>query len=524
MNFPGNFTRIAILDVTELKQKVLDVPDSQWRSEAFRQQRYEVHRDTQTISLVFDPDFRHTHPTKLPALQQFANPGGPLSVAAGLHYREDEITGTPGHITYDPVTGESNSWLDDAAGITTGDDTTYAVFGEVDVPLLADRPGFQNLTLNASARYTDVDSYGSDTTWKAGINWQFLPSMRLRANRGTSFRSPALYELHLADQTSNISQRSDPCIQYEQNFQNGAISNNVYQNCIADPAGLPPDYTGGTITPTVFTGGGAGLLEAETSTSQTIGLIWQPEFANLSVSVDYFDIEVLDEIDQLGGAQIIASCYESDFGFAFGNTEPLCQLFDRSSINDGIDNVRDSFINIARQRNRGYDFALRYITDLQFGNFTIDLKATRQVEDVQALFEDTSQDLNGRVGDPEWVGESNVTFQRNSWQAYWGMDYIGTSSSAESFGRNFVTYRGVNYDAVLGTDAETYHSFSVSYEFANQLVVLGGIANAFDKESPQLTAVQASPSEYQMVGNALLASQYDPLGRRFFLNVTKTFE
>jgi len=456
--------------------------------------------------------------------QAFELPAGPVGIAAGLHYREDEITDTPGHITYDPVTGESNSWLDDAAGITTGDDTTYAVFGEVDVPILADRPGFQNLTFNASARYTDVESYGSDTTWKVGLNWQFLPSMRLRANRGTSFRSPALYELYLADQTSSISQRSDPCIQYEQNFQNGAISNNVYQNCIADPAGLPPDYTGGTITPSVFTGGGAGLLEAETSTSQTIGLIWQPEFANLSISVDYFDFEVLDEIDQLGGAQIIASCYESDFGFAFGNTEPLCQLFDRSSINDGLDNVMDSFINIARQRNRGYDFAARYITDLPFGSFTVDVQATRQVEDVQALFEDTSEDLNGRVGDPEWVGESNVTFQRNAWQVYWGMDYIGTSSSEESFGRNFVTYRGVNYGAKLGTDAETYHSFSVAYEFANQLTLLGGVANAFDKEPPQLTSVQASPSEYSMVGNALLASQYDPLGRRFFLNVTKTFE
>ena len=456
--------------------------------------------------------------------QAFELPAGPVGIAAGVHYRQDEINDTPGHITYDPVTGESNSWLDDAAGITTGDDTTAAVFAELDIPILADKPGFENLTVNTSARYTDVESYGSDTTWKVGVNWQFLPSMRLRANRGSSFRSPALYELYLADQTSNISQRSDPCIQYEANHVAGLISDNVYANCAADPANLIPTYTGGTITPTVFTGGGAGLLVAETSTSQTIGLIWQPEFANLSISVDYFDFEVLDEVDQLGGAQIIASCYESDFGFAFGNTEPLCQLFDRSSINFGIDNVRDSYINIARQRNRGYDFAARYITDMSFGNLTIDLQATHQVEDIQALFEDTSEDLNGRVGDPEWVGESNITFQRNEWQVYWGMDYVGTSSSEESFGRSFVTYRGVNYDAVLGTDAEIYHSFSASYEFANQLTVLGGIANAFDKNPPQLTAVQASPSEYSMVGNSLLASQYDPLGRRFFLNVTKTFE
>jgi hypothetical protein len=71
MNFPGNFLHIADIDVTALKQLVLDVPEEQWQNEAFRQQRYEVHRSTQTINLVFDPDFRHTHPTRFPALQTF---------------------------------------------------------------------------------------------------------------------------------------------------------------------------------------------------------------------------------------------------------------------------------------------------------------------------------------------------------------------------------------------------------------------------------------------------------------------
>ncbi len=71
MNFAGNFLFITKIDITAMKQLILDLPDEQWQSESFRQQRYEVHSDTQTINLVFDPDFRHTHPTKLPALQMF---------------------------------------------------------------------------------------------------------------------------------------------------------------------------------------------------------------------------------------------------------------------------------------------------------------------------------------------------------------------------------------------------------------------------------------------------------------------
>ena len=70
MNFSGNFAHIGSIDIAALKQHVLELPEQQWLGEAFRQQRYEVHRDTQTIPLVFDPDFRHTHPTRLPALQE----------------------------------------------------------------------------------------------------------------------------------------------------------------------------------------------------------------------------------------------------------------------------------------------------------------------------------------------------------------------------------------------------------------------------------------------------------------------
>jgi len=456
--------------------------------------------------------------------EAFELPAGALGVAVGFHYREDEITDTPGIITFDPATEEGNSWLDDAAGITSGDDSTVAFFGEVDIPLIADKRGFENLTLNASARYTDVDSYGDDTTWKVGVNWQIGPTFRVRANQGTSFRTPALFELYLADQTSSISQRSDPCRNYAQNFIDGVISSNVNANCAADPRNLPPDYTGGTVTPTVFTGGGLGVLDAETSKSKTYGFIWQPEFADFSMSLDYFDIEVDDEVDQLGGAQIVLSCYESAFGFAFGNTEPLCQLFDRTGINFGLDNIRDSFINIASQRNRGYDFQANYSTDLPWGNLKVELDATRQIEDYKELFEGTAEDFNGLVGYPEWVGESRITFERNAWKWFWGANYIGTSSNEEKFGGTTVRYRGETFDAKLGTDALWYNAFSVQFEMENGLRILGGVANAFDKHPPQLTRQGVGTNQYSMVGNSLLASQYDPLGRRFFLNLTMTFD
>ena len=61
------------------------------------------------------------------------------------------------------------------------------------------------------------------------------------------------------------------------------------------------------------------------------------------------------------------------------------------------------------------------------------------------------------------------------------------SSNEKAFGQDFITYRGVNYDAVLGTDDVFYHSFSVKYSMPNGLDLLLGVANAFDKHPPKLT-------------------------------------
>ena len=456
-------------------------------------------------------------------------PAGPLSIAAGFHYREDEIDDLPGEHTF-----VGNTWGASAAGNTKGEDTTKAVFLEVDVPLLSDKTLAQNLTLNASARYTDVDSYGSDTTWKVGVNWQIFESVRIRANQGTSFRTPALFELFLADQTSFADVRADPCRNWGVNLAAGDITQTVADNCQADqssiggPAGgFAPDYAGGTISPTVITGGGFGILQAETSKSETYGIIWQPSFADLSVSIDYFDITVENEVDRLNANTITRECYESEFGFAFGNTEGLCMLFDRTNANFGIDNVRDSFLNIANQTNRGIDYAVRYGTAIgSWGDLSINLQASRQLEDTRAIFADTSEDLNGRIGDPEWVGLFNVSLARGPLSFFYSGNYVGTSDSTDLLpGNGTIQYFGTTYDAVLSTDSVVYHNFSVSYEWADRgIKALIGVANLTAEDPPQVTTQGGTDAEIDFIGNSVFYSQYDWFGRRIFANLTYTFQ
>ena len=448
----------------------------------------------------------------------FELPAGTVAAAFGVNYRVDEIEDVPGEVTL-----ANNSWGLSGAGITKGDDKTSAVFAEVDVPLLRDMELVNSLDLNASFRYTDVDSYGSDTTYKVGMNWQIVPSIMIRANKGTSFRTPALYELYLANQTSFSGQQSvDPCIGWGDNLADGSITQRLADNCAAD--GVPADWAGWPSSAMVITGGGIGVLEAETSVSKTVGVVWTPEFANINFAVDYFDIKIEDEVAQLGAGGIVSRCYNSEF---FPN-DPLCDLFTRyndpaagAGGDHRIDDIRDSYINIAEQRTRGVDFNLQYGTDLPFGALTFRAQASRMIENKQATFDETATNYTGILGNPEWVGNVSAVVDMAEWSFNWNASYIGSASDEEWFGSPLSTYYGDPIRRVIDVDSVIYHNFSVSYDFVDYgLVARLGVSNAFDTNPPRLSTLGGSRST---VGASPYLSQYDFYGRTLFMNVSMSF-
>ena len=453
--------------------------------------------------------------------ETFELPAGPVNAGFGFHYRNDEITDTPGDITRVVLpdgTEVSNAWGTSTAGVTSGSDRIYALFGEADVPLVEGKTFMEDLSLNVSGRHTNSRESGTGWTYKVGLNWTITPEIRIRANQGTSFRTPALFELYLADQTSSQRQSAlDPCVRWGAALDAGDLSQRIADNCAAD--GLAADYAGGAISATIITGGGRGILKNETSTSKTIGAIWTPGFTDLSVSVDYFDIEIRDEVTQLGGAQIVFGCYNSEF---FPD-EPLCDQFERNAqLNNIIDNVKDSFINIATQRNRGLDVSALWRTETPLGDLTVSTQHTFQFEDVVALFEDTSKDSNGFMGDPKWTGRLDMTLNHEDWSFFWGVQFIGAASNEENFGGDLITTRGREVRIVLKTDMVTYHNASVSRTFEDQgITALVGISNIFGKAPPRLTTLNLG--EVSTEGNSAFYSQYNWTGRQIFFNLKKIF-
>ena len=294
--------------------------------------------------------YEQTTITGLVRGELFQLPAGPLGIAIGAEYRTFEINDQPGFYSSNNL-----QWGLSSAVTTAGDDTVMELFSEVDIPVIAGEPFFEELSVNLSGRYFDYDSSGSDSVYKAGLNWQITPTFRLRSTYGTSYRAPALYELYLGDSTSFAGQTNiDPC-----NYSDGAPTNsNVAANCAA--AGLDGYIPFGS-SALVTAGGGAGNLAPETSDALTVGFVVTPTFADLNIALDYFEIEINDQVARLSANSIVSGCYASP---NFPN-EPLCTLFERdedpaSPRYQQILSVSDNFVNINSQSTRGLDLTARY--------------------------------------------------------------------------------------------------------------------------------------------------------------------
>ncbi len=433
-------------------------------------------------------------------------PHGALAGAFGIQYQHDSIEDTPGEIT---LTG--NGWGSSSADVTKGAIESYAVFGEVQIPLL------ENLQTRISARYTDVPDAGSDLTYKLGLAWNIMDDLTFRGSHGTSFRAPGLFELFLRNETSFPAQRTvDPCFNWAQNLSLGNITQTMADNCQAE--GIPNDNTP-AISATAIRGGGFGVLESETSESNVWGLVWRPEGKNMSISLDYFDYFIEDEISILGSSNILSGCYDSS---DFPN-DPLCSQFTRQVGPDyRILTINDQYINIAEQKNRGWDFKFDYSTSLPWGELTFRTEHTYQKKSSRKLFESSPEvDFNGDFGEPKHTANALIQFDRDNWYVSWFTQYLAKTSSnvRDPAPQEFITFQGNQVRRIVNLGSTSYHTLAFGYDFTDLgLETVIGVRNVFDKEPPRLSRGNGTRR-----GNSAFYSQYDWFGRTVFANLRYKF-
>lgn len=86
MNFDGAYRFVGKVDIGRLKTHVLALSEADWATYGDRQKRYEVHRDTGTIPLLFDEDGRHSDPTSWPMYAVFSEEIDPVLATIRRHY------------------------------------------------------------------------------------------------------------------------------------------------------------------------------------------------------------------------------------------------------------------------------------------------------------------------------------------------------------------------------------------------------------------------------------------------------
>lgn len=78
MHLEVDTRKLGEIDVSALAEKVAALPEDEWRRDVARQKKFDVHVATQTIWLIYDPDFRHRFPTRREMMDQFEPIMAPL--------------------------------------------------------------------------------------------------------------------------------------------------------------------------------------------------------------------------------------------------------------------------------------------------------------------------------------------------------------------------------------------------------------------------------------------------------------
>lgn len=422
-----------------------------------------------------------------------ALPGGSLGVAVGFEHRK-----LTGFVSSDPAVVNGNGTTNIVESYSGGYQVN-AYYGEINIPLISDMPGARMLNLDLAARHSEYNTFGGNTSKRAGLKYQPIRDVLLRASVSTGFRSPGITEMFAADSVT-FESLTDLCNSYT----TSGVPAQVQNRCKA--AGVPASYVQTTARFPIHEGGNSNL-DPETSLSKTFGFVYSPSvLPGFDISADYYHIVVDNAVTQLDTGQVLRGCYE-------GGNQSLCQRIVRNP-NGSLKTMRNSPVNLGSITTAGIDYSLSYqFPATSFGDFKLSIRGTN-VREYKAVFPGLAAG-----GEPEverYLGKQhstleplsavphnktnlNVYWTYGNWSANYTLRYIsdfigdctdrfdGTELSLTNLGIcSYPDYEN-NAQSKYHFGAVAYHDIAVSYFFpsAGTKVSLG-VNNLFAKTPPGL--------------------------------------
>lgn len=421
---------------------------------------------------------------------------GPMKLALGLNWRRESVRNTPHFYPeelegarVEPAATAGYKGLPAAysgfpvvferivVNRVAGHYAVWELFGEGAVPLLRGLPLAESLTAHGAVRYARYSGSGTVPAWKGGLDWQLLPSLRLRATRSRDVRAGSLSE----------------------RFDISGSGTTVY-----DAAAPRPGFYAITSTRT-----GNPQVDPELATTWTGGLVLTPtHIKGLSISADYYDIRIRDAISQLGAQNVMNRCQAGQLEY--------CSQILRNSSTGLISQVLNPVLNITEARTRGIDLevALRHPVQLFGGDESIALRlfANRMLESsttgISGIKVNRTDQTGATGGAPLW--------QANMSLAYWrGPLQVTLQQRVISPGRFSAAYTPTVTDQ-FEVARRAYTNLRTSWKFGPPTGVTAflQVSNLFDQDPPR--------AGLWGFGGTIPTNEtlFDVLGRRYVVGFT----
>lgn len=477
--------------------------------------------------------------------QLFELPGGPIGFVIGGEYREETASSE-----WDAASRNGAFFFNRFQNFNPPKFTVKEAYAEIDLPLLKDLPFAKELSVRGAGRVSDYNTT-TGTVWAWNIDGIYAPveDIRFRVAYATSVRAPTQSDLFFPT-TQSFAFIADPC-----DSINISGNPNRVANCAA--AGVPTTYTAAVVSAcvgTVATGplgspwanctartsstgfvqGGNPTLVAERGKSLTIGAVMEPRFIpGLSITVDYYRIEVTSLIAALGAQTIINLCYDSPTGIgnaycATVNRDPTTGLFIQPAVISGG-------VNFARQVTKGIDVDISYRKTFDNGHRVTFRGIATRVMILDNYIDPVNPQLPGRqlgeLGDPIWAANASINYDFGPIDVNYSARYIGkqvignwedqhqytglcpTTGITGFSGRTCVPgqlaildpanndrFKEVYYPGVI------YHNIRVNFEIADKKYNFYiGIDNFMDKKPPFGLLGTAGGDPYETLGRFMYA-------------------
>ncbi|WP_395794833.1 TonB-dependent receptor domain-containing protein [Aquimonas sp.] len=391
-------------------------------------------------------------------------------------------------------------------------------YAEVIAPIINDAPGAYSLSFEGGFRRSRFETAGSSTsynTYKYGGEWAPIESLRFRALQQRATRAPNVNELFAPQVTGLSNLAVDPC----------AGRTPTASQALCALSGVPSGSFGTVDQPAagqvnVLTGGNP-QLQPEEADTRTLGFVWTPGFIeNLSVTLDYYKIDIEKYVSNPTVADIVNACY----GLAgIPQSNVACGLVQRDPRTGNLNGEARGIVlassNLGRLETDGYDLGVTYLQDLgDIGALDFGLNLTKvRSWNFQANPASVNRDCNGYYS----TSCSPLHDFKSVFRAGWSMGDLGVNLIWRHLtGLDVEPGTGTWFAPYASIPSYNYFDLGARYQVTENIRLNLSISNLTDKAPPEVGNTIGSTTENS--GNTF-PQFYDTIGRFYTLGVNVSF-